>query len=270
MLRCLFWNQHRKDLSDVVGAAAATLRPDILVFCETGAPSHRTINALSGTDAYHFTTGRVGNRFHIFTRFNKHFIGIRSEADRYLILDINLPARDRFLLMVLHAPSKIVGWDTTSLALEITQYVAALRKAQDKYDLPRCVVVGDFNMNPFEPGMVGANAFNAVMDARQAKKGSRVVQNQRYEYFYNPMWNLLGDHSPGPPATLYYDAHTQNEQHWHMLDQVIISPAMIDHFDVKSLRILEEIGDYNLLTAEGRPRSAKFSDHLPLYFELMV
>lgn len=270
MLRCLFWNQRRKDLSKIVGTAATTLRPDIFAFCETGASSQRTIDALSSAEKYHFTTGRVGKRFHIFTRFNKRFIGIRSEAERYLILDIELPARERFLLMVLHAPSKSAGWDPSSHALEMSQYVAALRTAQDEYNLSRSVIVGDFNMNPFEPGMVGAAAFNAVMDARQAKRGSRVVQQRKYEYFYNPMWNLLGDHSPGPPATLFYSANTQDELHWHMLDQVIVSPEMIDHFDVSSLRILDEIGDFCLVTPHGRPRSSQYSDHLPIYFELTV
>ena len=270
MLRCMFWNQRRKDLCEVVGKAATAMRPDIFAFCETGAPSGRTIDALSHADAYHFTTGRVGQRFHIFTRFPSRFIGIRREAERYLILDIDLPARDRFLFMVLHGPSKSVGWTPTSLALEMSQYVASLRDAQTEYDLPRSVIVGDFNMNPFEPGMVGAAAFNAVMDARQAKRGTRTVQDREYGYFYNPMWNLLGDHSPGPPATLFYDAHTQDELQWHMLDQVIVSPEMIDSFDMDSLRIVDTIGDCSLVTSNGRPHKSCFSDHLPIYFELTV
>ena len=270
MLRFLFWNQRRQDLSDVVAEAASTLRPDIFVFCETGASSARTLAALRVVGKYHFTTGRIGKRFHVFTRFHNRYIQVRREAERYLIFEVALPARDRFLLMVLHGPSKSVGWTPTSLAMEISHYAGALRHAEAELKLSRSVIVGDFNMNPFEPGMVGAGAFNAVMDARQARKGKCVVQRREYRYLYNPMWNLLGDRTPGPPASLFYNGNTHDELLWHMVDQVIVSPEMIDYLDVASLRILDSIGGIVLTTPQGRPRSAKFSDHLPIYFELTV
>lgn len=270
MLRCFFWNQCKNDLTDVVVQAAAILRPDIFAFCETGARFKQTLDALNLVNAYHFTTGRISERFHLFTRFPQHYIKILSEADRFLILEISLPARDRFLLMVLHGPSKAAGWTPTSLGFEMVHFVTSLRTAQNTHNLSKSVVVGDFNMNPFEPGMVGASAFNAVMDARQARKGSRTIQNRSYGYFYNPMWSLLGDATPGPPATLFYDAYTQDELQWHMLDQVIVSPEMIDFLDVTSLRVVDTIGDHRLVTANGRPRKSKFSDHLPIYFELKI
>ena len=268
MLRCLFWNLGRKDLAELIGQAAKTMRLDMLIFCEIGSPSKRTLQSLNQTDAYHFTTGRVGQRFHIFTRFPNRYVGVRREADRFLILDIDLPARDRFLMMVLHGPSKKAGWTSTALSLEFCHYASALRNAQSEHAVSRSVIVGDFNVNPFESGLVSASAFNAVMDARQARKGSRTVQKRNYGYFYNPMWNLLGDATPGPPASFFYDQSTQDELQWHMLDQVILSPEMIDSLDIASVRILDKIGDVPLVTKTGRPRKARFSDHLPLYFEL--
>ncbi|MCH8046698.1 MAG: hypothetical protein IID44_23595 [Planctomycetes bacterium] len=270
MLRFFFWNQYCKDLTHVVVEAAKTMRPDILAFCETGCPSRDTLQALESAGDYHFTTGRVGERFHIFTRFSHRYIEVRKESDRFLILEVKLPARDRFLLMLLHGPSKGAGWTPISQALEMSRYVSALRDTQRECNLERSVIVGDFNMNPFEPGMVGAVAFNAVMDARQARKGDRTVQRRSYGYFYNPMWNLFGDKTPGPPATLFYDGHTQDELQWHMLDQVIVSPEMIDDLNVDSIRIVDAVGDYRLVTSGGRPWKSKFSDHLPLFFELNV
>jgi hypothetical protein len=268
MLRCFFWNVCQKDLSEVIGQAASSLRPDIFAFCEVGSPSKRVLKTLNQIDSYHFTTGRIGERFHIFTRFPNRYVGVRSEADRYLILEIALPARDRFLLMVLHGPSKRAGWTAESLALEYCHYVSSLRQIQTAQNLSRCIIMGDFNLNPFEVGMVGASAFNGAMDARLARKESRTVQKRSYGYFYNPMWNLLGDATPGPPASFFFDQHTQDELQWHLLDQVLVSPDMIDSLDINSVRILDKIGDMSLVTKEGRPRKSKFSDHLPLYFEL--
>lgn len=270
MLRCLFWNQGRRALPHVAEAAAAALRLDIFAVCETASTYRATLDALNRVAAFHFTTGRVGDRFHIFTRFPSRYIGVRREAERFLILDVNLPARDPFFLMLLHGPSKSAGWTPAAMALEMSYYAASLRDAQAEHDQSRAVVVGDFNMNPFEAGMVGATAFNAVMDARQARQGVRTVQERQYSYFYNPMWSLMGDLTPGPPATLFYDAHTQEELQWHMLDQVIVSPTMIEYLNLPSIRVVDTIGDHRLVTKQGRPRKSAYSDHLPLYFELLL
>ena len=99
---------------------------------------------------------------------------------------------------------------------------------------------------------------------------ARTVQGRTYRYLYNPMWNLYGDFTPGPPATLFHAGSTQEELHWHMLDQVLVSPEMIPHLDVASIRILDSVGDHQLVTKIGRPKRSTYSDHLPLYFELNV
>jgi hypothetical protein len=41
------------------------------------------------------------------------------------------------------------------------------------------------------------------MDRSIANNIARVVQKQRYEMFYNPMWSRLGDASEGPPGTYF-------------------------------------------------------------------
>lgn len=270
MLRCLFWNQGNNDVTSVVAMAADEYLLDILAFCEVGANSEQTLAALGRRSDYHFTTGRVSTRFHIFTSFPARFLRLRSEAERFVVFDVRLPAREPFLLMVVHAPSKAAGWSPSALALEVAHYVSALRDVESNVAIPRSLIVGDFNMNPFEPGMAGASSFNAVMDARLANAETRTVQGRTYRYFYNPMWNLYGDITPGPPATLFHSGSTQEELHWHMLDQVLVSPEMIAHVDVASIKILDCVGDHQLVTKNGRPKRSTYSDHLPVYFELKV
>ncbi|OQY55736.1 MAG: hypothetical protein B6245_19395 [Desulfobacteraceae bacterium 4572_88] len=66
------------------------------------------------------------------------------------------------------------------------------------------VFIGDLNMNPFEEGMVNANGLNGVMARGIAERKTRTVLEERYPFFYNPMWSFLGDASPGPPGTYCY------------------------------------------------------------------
>jgi hypothetical protein len=270
MLRCLFWNLQRRGLSQVVAEAAKSLSIDMFAVCETDDPRQVTLAELRKIASFHLTTGLISQRFHIFTRFPKAYVRVVEENDRFLILDMTLPARDRFLWMVLHGPSKRSGWNSTSIGIELTHHANSLRAAQARCNVAHALVVGDFNANPFDPALVTASAFNSVMDAREARKGYKTVQRKQYGYFYNPMWNLLGDHTPGPPASFFYDAHTQEELQWHMVDQVLISPSLIDYVDVSRIRLLDAIGPHQLITPQGRPQKKLFSDHLPLYFELKL
>jgi hypothetical protein len=251
----------------MVAQVAKDYQIDILAFCEVGAEPDATIMALKPSYTYHFSTGLISDRIHLFTRFLNKFLTLHYEAERFLIFEVKLPEHEPFLFMVLHAPSKASGWTPPALALEMARYVPEMRRVEASSGILRSIVVGDFNANPFEPGLVGASGFNAVMDRRIANRGERTVQEQSYRYFYNPMWNLYGDATPGPPATFFHSGSTQEELYWHMLDQVIVSPEMIPHLDIGPIKILDTIGNQPLITKSGRPKKS-ISDHLPLYFEL--
>jgi hypothetical protein len=49
------------------------------------------------------------------------------------------------------------------------------------------------NLNPFDDGMILANAFNAVPALSTAQQLTRTIDGADHSFFYNPMWNLLGD-----------------------------------------------------------------------------
>jgi len=57
----------------------------------------------------------------------------------------------------------------------------------------RTFLAGDFNMDPYDDGMLGAGALHGMMTRRTALLGSRIVDGGRYHMFYNPMWGFMGD-----------------------------------------------------------------------------
>jgi hypothetical protein len=106
----------------------------------------------------------------------------------------------------------------------------------------RTILLGDFNMNPFEAGMVGAEGLHGVKSRNVAARGSRKVDGLEYPFFYNPMWSHLGDASEASAGTYYFDRGEHVSHFWHTFDQVLIRPELIVGFDPKDLRILTEAG----------------------------
>src|SRR5215211_5035003 len=115
-----------------------------------------------------------------------------------------------------------------------------ISETEDVIGHQRTVLVGDFNMNPFDLGMVGAQALNAVMTRDLARREGRTVAGRPYRYFYNPMWGCYGDRTPGPAGTYYYSAPGPRGYYWHLFDQVLLRPTLME--SLAELRILEDDG----------------------------
>lgn len=80
------------------------------------------------------------------------------------------------------------------------------------------------------------------------------------------MWGKFGDRQDGPPGTYYYDKSRLSEYFWHMFDQVLIRPELVEQFQNSSLEIISKIGGTDLLDRSGQPNSKDLSDHLPIKF----
>ena len=59
-----------------------------------------------------------------------------------------------------------------------------------------------------------------------------------------------------------------DEFFWHIVDQVLLRPDMLDSFRNEELRILTEDGEQSFLSRNGLPNTSVASDHLPLLFKL--
>ncbi len=132
------------------------------------------------------------------------------------------------------------------------------------------VFVGDFNMNPFEEGVIGAFGFHAVMSRTIAKKQKRTVKRIKYPFFYNPMWNLFGDKTGGPLGTYYRWGSNPIEYFWHIFDQVLIRPDLLERFHDGDLEIVTSDGTNSFIFHDGIPDTNNASDHLPLVFKLSL
>jgi hypothetical protein len=145
---------------------------------------------------------------------------------------------------------------------------AIIREVEEETGNRNSVLVGDFNMSPFEAGMVSADGVHGVMDKELARAVDREVSGQSRSYFYNPMWSRLGDESEGPPGT-YFMRGGMISHFWHTFDQVLFRPSLLDFYSGSALKVVTKIGATDLLKTSGQI-DRSLSDHLPLVFGLSI
>jgi hypothetical protein len=94
-----------------------------------------------------------------------------------------------------------------------------------------------------------------------------MVDGEDRKFFYNPMWGRYGDETHGPPGT-YYRRGGQISPFWHIFDQVLLRPSLLQYYSSNAVEIVGEIGGRSLLR-DGRINQS-ISDHLPIFLRLEV
>lgn len=176
---------------------------------------------------------------------------------------------EKISLVFFHLESK-VNYDTDEQSESAEDVREEIESYEKEYQSDcKTIVCGDFNMNPFEKGMVKAKGFHAVMDEKTAKKKSRKYKDKEYHFFYNPMWGFLGDLGRGDVSGTYYFGKSCHIMYfWNIYDQVLVRPEALQYFDKESLKIItKKTGKYNLLSKSGL-LSKQYSDHLPIKYTI--
>jgi len=271
MINFLFWNIGKRVDAKRLAAVAHHWDVDVLMLAECNIPDNHLVTALNKDNMrlYDFDIVTQCEKIKIFPRFQRSFIPAVLETPRLTVRHLSLPGQLSVLLMVVHFPSK-VNWRNSSQANEASRLAEQLKEAEARQGHNRSIVVGDLNMNPFEEGVVNAGGLHGVMSRTIATKANRNVQGQSYPYLYNPMWNLLGDYTPGPPGTFYYQNAEHTTYFWNMYDQVLIRPSLIERFDPKDVSIVTDDGVNSLLDRNGIPDKNLGSDHLPIFFRISL
>ena len=279
MLSILFWNvmgnqtltweARSSALSTHIARIMSAFGVDVLLLAESGFEPPEVVDALNGgkPGAFCHPTSN-SRRIQLFSRLAASSVVDQfndSSDGRLTIRRLTTPSNGEILLAALHFQSQIV-WTAEEQALQATVVQQDIAETEDVVGHQRTVLVGDLNMNPFDLGVVGAQALNAVMTCELARSEERTVAGRPYRFFYNPMWGFFGDRTPGPPGTYFCSASSPRSYYWNVFDQVLLRPGLMDF--LAELRILDGYGRESLLTERGRPRSSDVSDRLPVLFRL--
>lgn len=269
MAKFLFWNIANKDLSNLISIAAHQENADVILLVESGIDPRHLLQELNTNFSipYLYSENIVCNKVQMFTRYSSSRITIIKETTRTVAKVLDIPILGKILLIATHALDKR-NHDDRSQSMNMTILRSFIEESEILSNCDKTIFVGDFNMNPFEDGIISAAGLHAVLAKSVAKDVSRVVDGNEYKMFYNPMWKLMGNEGEVAPGTYYYNSAKHYSFFWHTFDQVIIRPKLIENFVDDELRIITQIGVFNLLTSSKRPNKATASDHLPIVFSI--
>jgi exonuclease III len=268
-----FWNiagQNNPFVSDLIFDWSRAYDLDVIVLLECKIPEAALLFSLNReqVSCYFWSPSFFPDPyFSVYTKLIDKFSLPIKEDRRVQARNIIDPLYGNFSLVLVHYQSKL-HWDDNDQNAHASELKYFIDELENQVEHDRTVVIGDFNMNPFQLGMIQTTGLHTTMDRRIAEWGSRVVDGKRYKFFYNPMWSFFGERGKGEiNGTYFYNSSKPVSYFWNIFDQVILRPSLLDAFDEDSLEILNEINGQNLLTIHGRIDNT-ISDHLPVIFDL--
>jgi hypothetical protein len=266
--RLLFWNMGRTATPVMVAMLAKEHKPDIITLVESTHRVAATVEALNIQTRFSYQIPfSVESRFQFFANMPHDHVRPVYDDPYLTIKHIQPVIGYGFLLAAVHLPSKL-RLDVQDQASLCSRWARSISEVERRAGHFRTVVIGDLNMNPFEPGLVGAEGFHAVSSRVVAAKGTRTVLHEERSFFYNPMWSMMGDHS-GTPGTFYYASGSPITYFWNTFDQVLLRPELARHFISGDVMVATSAGGESLLNSNGIP-DTKISDHLPIIATLRL
>lgn len=302
----LFWNIKKKPLIHNIVRLVENHNVHVLMFAETAFQSDPALlkGALNagprppGSETFSVVQESEKSKIHVFSCL-KHPQWTRMVTqESYDVWSLTTDAGHSLFLAAVHFPPIQVdqgdGQRRTALELrtDLERVKTEAEKASGSLDPSPIIACGDFNANPFDPGIAGVYGLNASLSREIVERsgGIRTLHGQKYRYLYNPMWRLFSGMSDEPPVSsahdhsptvygTYYNSSLKKsvDYYWYTLDQVLISLSLFSHFRDVELRVLTRDarhGGVPLVSSEGLPKKTTknedYSDHLPILFSVRL
>lgn len=194
-------------------------------------------------------------------KFEHKFTGINGYLSAWSLSSAKFSS-EGVLVAGVHLRSKFGGLTPADQGDYAKPIVDELRSLEDQVRHRNTILVGDFNMNPYDHGMTSWAVMHGLMTTALATKGELKANPIHNRRFYNPMWGLFGDRSPGAAGSFYWRNSAPHNPHWAIVDQVLVRPSIIP--TLIGLEILTDDGNHALTKKDGTPDRSYLSDHLPV------
>ncbi len=267
-MKLMFWNiRKNSDVFQLIADAIRQFKIDVFVLAEVPMDHMWDLNSkLPDNYTIHpYATENTKTVFILNTKWSAKTVG-EFDTTRATMLHISSSKIEPVNIVGCHLIDQMNNDPATQLywSGEFRKFVED-KESSLKND--RTVIIGDFNMNPYDQGMTSVCAINSVMSKRIAQNESRTYHGEKRQFFFNPMWYFLG-HPFHVNGTLYYN-NPNYSVYWGLFDQILVRPVLMDCLSHRSVQIVSKIKDQNLLTNKYNI-DKKFSDHLPIFANLKL
>ncbi len=261
-MKVLFWNTHQNEkINYILSEIILENNISIAVLAEYSAKIEELLPFLAQQGKIMFPYMNVGcERITLVGSMENVSPGQQTTYSTIQIVN------NKFILCGVHLPSRIYNNSDGMRNIAITELIENIQKAEKELGTENTIIVGDFNVNPYESAFTEATLFHSLPIYSETQRKSRKIVGKEFRMFYNPMWNFFGDFSE-PYGTYYYSGNDTNNTYWNIYDQVIIRPELRERFVNDSLKIVTRTSSQSLLNKKGHP-DKKISDHLPIIFEI--
>lgn len=252
----MFWNLKRHDNSALILKALTEHNVDIAVFAEHSGVDWKAVAKKSG---YQFEPGLGGCNKIVLLHRTIWTISVKQEQNRYILYEISsTESSNHFVLCATHLQDRFTT-DTVKRIMTIGRMINDLQNAEETCKTKESIIIGDLNSNPYDPELLGTNAFNAVLfkDVINAQEYISFEQ-KRFRRLYNPIIHYISEDTKMYGSI--YNTNSSNSPIWHCFDQILVTKPLIN--SIQNLAYLKEIGSTTLM-AQRKPKES-ISDHLPL------
>jgi hypothetical protein len=216
VLTFLYWNFNCAAPEREVIAARVALQheADVLILDETRTDAARVVDSLRARDgsycvALDLPNGpRTRTRLQVISSFpSGHLVPTPYYTNHTRVCELSRPGCQAILLALVHLKSRLSFVGDQNPVLSQQDHAefeySLIRDAENNAGHMRTIVVGDFNMNPFEPGMIAPErGFGAMMCRGLAVRHCPTsTKEDGARRFYNPLWSRMGLDLPSPPGT---------------------------------------------------------------------
>lgn len=264
-MNILFWNTNRKSYMDPIIELVNDKEIDVIILAEFSVSARKLAQSIQAKYPSLIFNELHSNhkRFKILTKKNPNTVNNFNGCHDGTTWSVN-KFSNHFSIVAVHLPSRL-NWDTTSISFEAINMMSKIRNYEKK-EGKKTILIGDFNMNPYELGMISSIGIHGVKDKSLAKKNKQILEVD-YDRFYNPMWRFLGDLND-VPGTYFYSGSAHDNTHWHTFDQILLRPELYDKYPNFDVEVVTNIVGKSLIQKKTKRIIKKISDHLPIILTL--
>jgi exonuclease III len=164
-LRIIFWNVYKKDLTDLVCSMTQVTNADVLVLNESPVSIQKMLESLQmrvSRDFYYpYCIAESEQRFHCFCK-DRHLDLSEVHAGSRISVRMLRIEMYKILLTLVHGKDSR-NYDPASQQAFAQSLATELRFLKQDKGISKLILLGDFNMNPYDRSMNLAEGLNAMM-----------------------------------------------------------------------------------------------------------